>query len=67
MDIGFIDADGRIVDIQHMAVYSELSDHQANRYYRPAAPITAALETRAGLFAALGVTAGEARIDFTIR
>ncbi len=67
LDIAFIDADGRIVDIQHMEVYATRSNHKANRYYRPAAPITAALETRAGLLATLGVTAGNARIDFATR
>ncbi len=67
LDIAFIDTDGRIADIQQMAVYAVQSNHKANRYYRPAVPITAALETRVGLFAALGVTAGKARIDFTIR
>ncbi len=67
LDIAFIDTDGRIADIQQMAVYAMQSNHEINRYYRPAAPITAALETRAGLFAALGVTAGKARIDFATR
>jgi uncharacterized membrane protein (UPF0127 family) len=67
LDIGFIDADGRVVDIQYMAVYTEQPHQKVNRYYRPPAPIAAALETRAGLFATLGVTAGKARIDFTTR
>lgn len=65
LDIAFIDADGRIVDIQHMAVYATNSKHKGKRYYRPAAPITAALETRAGLLTTLGVTAGNARIAIT--
>jgi hypothetical protein len=50
-----------------MAVYAAQSNYKVNRYYRPAVPIIAALETRAGLFATLGVTAGNARIDFATR
>lgn len=65
LDIAFIDADGRIVDIQRMAVYAADPENTINRYYRPRAPITAALETRVGLFATLGVTAGNARIAVT--
>lgn len=67
LDIGFIDADGRIVDIQRMTVYAAQAKFKVNRYYRPAVPITAALETRAGLFADLGVTAGNAHINFASR
>ncbi len=63
LDIAFIDEHGRIIDIQHMAAYAAQPGRQGKRYYRPPARVSAALETRPGLFASLGVTAGNARID----
>lgn len=60
LDIAFIDADGRIVDIQRMQPYVAGAARQPT--YSPPGAVAAALETRAGWFAEHGVRAGDWRL-----
>ncbi len=54
LDIAFVDADGRLVDIQRM--------EPGRRLYASPAPVRFALESRAGFFAAHGISAVSGRL-----
>jgi uncharacterized membrane protein (UPF0127 family) len=54
IDIAFMDAEGRIMDIQHMVPNS--------RHYGPPRPATYALEAEAGFFANHNLAAGKGRM-----
>lgn len=56
LDIAFIDADGHVVDVQHMAPYEAGSDHHP--LYGSSLPFRYALEMDAGRFAAIGLARG---------
>ena len=64
LDIAFLDETGRITEIQHMAVYPSTPEKRDIQHYRPRAPISGALEAYLGFFESLGVTAGNASINF---
>jgi uncharacterized membrane protein (UPF0127 family) len=61
LDIAFIDADGRIIDIQRMDPYPRGSTKET--YYSPPGPVTGAVETRVGFFAEHRITAGDWRVE----
>lgn len=53
LDIAFLDAEGRVLEVQRMDPYAPGA---APVYYRPAQPFSAALETEAGQLSALKPT-----------
>ncbi len=53
LDIAFIDANGKILDIQHMAPLDE------TKSYRSSAPVPYVLEVNAGWFERNGIKVGE--------
>ncbi len=60
LDIAFIAADGRVVDIQLMQPY--VVGSRDRPLYGPPVPVTAALEAREGFFRDHGITPGSWRV-----
>ena len=56
LDLAFIDADGRIMEIHRMRTY--VLGAARHEYYRPRRPVRAALEVRAGFFSERGIVPG---------
>jgi len=65
LDIAFIAADGRIVDIQLMRPY--VLGAASNPTYSPPVDVAAALETRAGWFAGRGVAGQGWRVEVVVQ
>ncbi len=65
LDIAFVAENGRIVEIQQMAVYPSGGAGGKKKLYRSSVPVVAALEAHAGFFSSLGVSVDGARLELT--